>query len=96
MLIVLPETIQHQWMVEMMRRFNLYFSLFNDSRYAETKLDSSNLFEIEQRVICLLEVSCAIISSVWESWWTLSEIYWWLMKPTTWDGMKKHQAANTK
>lgn len=53
-LIVVPETLQHQWLVEMMRRFNLYFSLFDDSRYAEAKLDSSNPFETEQRVICSL------------------------------------------
>ncbi len=39
----------------MMRRFNLYFSLFDDSRYAEAKLDSSNPFETEQLVICSLD-----------------------------------------
>lgn len=54
-LIVVPETLQHQWLVEMMRRFNLYFSLFDDSRYAEAKLDSSNPFETEQLVICSLD-----------------------------------------
>ena len=26
-LIVVPETLQHQWLVEMMRRFNLYFAV---------------------------------------------------------------------
>ncbi|MGL6018364.1 MAG: RNA polymerase-associated protein RapA [Gibbsiella quercinecans] len=54
-LIVVPETLQHQWLVEMMRRFNLYFSLFDDSRYAEAMLDSSNPFETEQLVICSLD-----------------------------------------
>ncbi len=54
-LIVVPETLQHQWLVEMMRRFNLYFSLFDDSRYSEAKLDSSNPFETEQLVICSLD-----------------------------------------
>ncbi|MEQ9844438.1 RNA polymerase-associated protein RapA [Pectobacterium brasiliense] len=53
-LIVVPETLQHQWLVEMLRRFNLLFSLFDDERYAETKLDSSNPFETEQLVICSL------------------------------------------
>ncbi|GKW17057.1 RNA polymerase-associated protein RapA [Pectobacterium carotovorum subsp. carotovorum] len=53
-LIVVPETLQHQWLVEMLRRFNLLFSLFDDERYAEAKLDSSNPFETEQLVICSL------------------------------------------
>ncbi|WP_113626851.1 RNA polymerase-associated protein RapA [Pectobacterium peruviense] len=53
-LIVVPETLQHQWLVEMLRRFNLLFSLFDDGRYAEAKLDSSNPFETEQLVICSL------------------------------------------
>ncbi|GKW08487.1 RNA polymerase-associated protein RapA [Pectobacterium carotovorum] len=53
-LIVVPETLQHQWLVEMLRRFNLLFSLFDDERYAEAKLDSSNPFETEQMVICSL------------------------------------------
>ncbi|WDF98374.1 RNA polymerase-associated protein RapA [Pectobacterium carotovorum subsp. carotovorum] len=53
-LVVVPETLQHQWLVEMLRRFNLLFSLFDDERYAEAKLDSSNPFETEQLVICSL------------------------------------------
>ncbi|RBM86712.1 hypothetical protein DAA03_29755, partial [Klebsiella pneumoniae] len=36
-LIVVPETLQHQWLVEMLRRFNLRFSLFDDERYAEAQ-----------------------------------------------------------
>ncbi|WP_404936799.1 SNF2-related protein, partial [Pseudomonas aeruginosa] len=31
-LIIVPESLQHQWLVEMLRRFNLRFSLFDDSR----------------------------------------------------------------
>ncbi|PWC21789.1 RNA polymerase-associated protein RapA [Brenneria roseae subsp. roseae] len=53
-LIIVPETLQHQWLVEMLRRFNLLFSLFDDERYAEAKLDSGNPFETEQLVICSL------------------------------------------
>lgn len=26
-LIIVPETLQHQWLVEMLRRFNLHFAL---------------------------------------------------------------------
>ncbi len=40
-LIVVPETLQHQWLVEMLRRFNLRFSLFDDERYAEAQHDAS-------------------------------------------------------
>ncbi|WP_127959225.1 RNA polymerase-associated protein RapA [Serratia microhaemolytica] len=54
-LIIVPESLQHQWLVEMMRRFNLYFSLFDDSRYSEAMQDSSNPFETEQLVICSLD-----------------------------------------
>ncbi len=30
-LIIVPETLQHQWLVEMLRRFNLRFALFEMS-----------------------------------------------------------------
>ncbi|AKJ41354.1 RNA polymerase-associated protein RapA [Pragia fontium] len=57
-LIVVPETLQHQWLVEMLRRFNLHFSLFDEERYAEARLDFSNPFETEQLVICSLNFVC--------------------------------------
>lgn len=53
-LIVVPETLQHQWLVEMLRRFNLRFALFDEERYAEARLDSDNPFDTEQMVICPL------------------------------------------
>ncbi|MBK0001117.1 RNA polymerase-associated protein RapA [Erwinia sp. S38] len=54
-LIVVPETLQHQWLVEMLRRFNLRFALFDDARYAEAQLDSDNPFDTEQMIICSLD-----------------------------------------
>ncbi|WNN49169.1 RNA polymerase-associated protein RapA [Siccibacter colletis] len=54
-LIVVPETLQHQWLVEMLRRFNLRFALFDDERYAEAAHDADNPFETEQLVICSLD-----------------------------------------
>ncbi|MBB3322475.1 RNA polymerase-associated protein RapA [Atlantibacter sp. RC6] len=54
-LIVVPETLQHQWLVEMLRRFNLRFALFDDARYAEAQHDADNPFETEQLVICSLD-----------------------------------------
>ena len=53
-LIVVPETLMHQWLVEMLRRFNLYFSIFDEARCAaiEEDHDQQNPFETEQLVIC--------------------------------------------
>ncbi|WP_248637954.1 RNA polymerase-associated protein RapA [Citrobacter koseri] len=54
-LIIVPETLQHQWLVEMLRRFNLRFALFDDERYTEAQHDAYNPFETEQLVICSLD-----------------------------------------
>ncbi|MFM5873633.1 RNA polymerase-associated protein RapA [Aeromonas veronii] len=54
-LILLPETLQHQWLVEMLRRFNLHFSLFDEERCIEAFADAENPFETEQLVICSLD-----------------------------------------
>ncbi|MGZ8215897.1 RNA polymerase-associated protein RapA [Methylomagnum sp.] len=49
-LIIVPEPLLHQWLVEMRRRFNLRFSLFDDERCADTGED--NPFLSEQLVLC--------------------------------------------
>ncbi len=54
-LIVVPESLLHQWLVEMLRRFNLHFSIFDDERYSQSLLDSDNPFETEQLVLCSLD-----------------------------------------
>lgn len=58
-LIIVPETLQHQWLVEMLRRFNLHFSLFDEERaadFAETEDSSArNPFESENFIICSLD-----------------------------------------
>ncbi|MBQ0326492.1 RNA polymerase-associated protein RapA [Providencia rettgeri] len=54
-LIIVPDSLQHQWLVEMLRRFNLRFSLFDDSRYSEAQHDSDKPFETEQLVLCSLD-----------------------------------------
>lgn len=58
-LIIVPENLQHQWLVEMLRRFNLSFSLFDEERaadFAETEQQvESNPFESENLVICALD-----------------------------------------
>ena len=57
-LIVVPETLLHQWLVEMLRRFNLRFSLFDTERYqAMIEFDQAeNPFEQEQLVLCSLDL----------------------------------------
>lgn len=49
-LILVPETLQHQWLVEMLRRFNLRFSIFNEARCLE--MTEENPFAAEQLVLC--------------------------------------------
>jgi ATP-dependent helicase HepA len=47
-LIVVPETLQHQWLVEMMRRFNLHFSVFDEERCIEAYAEADNPFDTQQ------------------------------------------------
>ncbi|WP_229767782.1 RNA polymerase-associated protein RapA, partial [Vibrio cholerae] len=54
-LIVVPETLQHQWLVEMMRRFNLHFSIFDEERCVEAFSEADNPFETQQYVLCSLD-----------------------------------------
>jgi len=53
-LIVVPESLVHQWLVEMLRRFNLHFSIFDEERcYVEDDEEmSENLFHSEQLALC--------------------------------------------
>jgi ATP-dependent helicase HepA len=54
-LIVVPNTLSHQWLVEMLRRFNLRFSLFNEERLHALSEEEGNPFESEQLIICSLD-----------------------------------------
>ncbi|PHQ25259.1 RNA polymerase-associated protein RapA [Marinobacter guineae] len=70
-LIVVPDSLTHQWLVEMLRRFNLRFSIVDQSRYDALKDeqsdvdalvnhifggdDSVNPFESDQLVLCSLD-----------------------------------------
>ncbi len=69
-LIVVPDSLIHQWLVEMLRRFNLRFSIIDQERYDALKGDEEddvdalvnqifgddavNPFETEQLVLCSL------------------------------------------
>lgn len=68
-LIVVPDALLHQWLVEMLRRFNLKFSLFNEERCRSLDEDNginseedrdvldqkSNPFQSEQLILCSLD-----------------------------------------
>ncbi|MFW8591619.1 RNA polymerase-associated protein RapA [Glaciecola sp. 2405UD65-10] len=67
-LIVVPDSLVHQWLVEMLRRINLAFSVFDDERLEAVKESGENPFEQEQLVLCsqnfisqnkVLEQACA-------------------------------------
>lgn len=55
-LIVVPETLIHQWLVEMLRRFNLQFSIFDETRCQslEEGDEWENPFHSEQLILCSL------------------------------------------
>ena len=55
-LVVVPDALLHQWLVEMLRKFGLRFSLFDAPRL-QALLDSEegNPFETEQLVLCGLK-----------------------------------------
>ncbi|QDJ13641.1 RNA polymerase-binding ATPase [Mergibacter septicus] len=61
-LILVPDSLQHQWLVEMLRRFNLHFSLFDEERCQELdrkeengKSIKVNPFNSESFVICSID-----------------------------------------
>ena len=67
-LVLVPQTLLHQWLVEMLRRFNLHFSLFDAQRLDTSdplglldedplmEADGENPFEAEQLVLCSLDL----------------------------------------
>lgn len=70
-LVILPDALVNQWLVEMLRRFNLRFSVFDSERFSST--DAENPFQSEQRVLCSLsfltssrEVARAVLDGEWD------------------------------
>lgn len=52
-LIVVPSTLVHQWLIEMLRRFNLRFSIFDRERFSSLLEEGiENPFETEQLILC--------------------------------------------
>jgi ATP-dependent helicase HepA len=55
MLILLPPALLNQWFVEMFRRFQMTFSIFDEERCASLEQDGANPFLDSQLVICALD-----------------------------------------
>lgn len=75
-LVLLPETLVYQWFVELLRRFNLSFSIFDEERCEaiEQASDGRNPFEDEQLVIAdfaFLESSPRRAAQLVEAGWDL-------------------------
>ncbi len=55
-IIIVPDSLIHQWFIEMLRRFNLYFSIFDEQRCQATEEHTQqNPFETEQLIICSID-----------------------------------------
>ncbi len=58
-LILVPDSLIHQWLVEMLRRFNINFSIFDQDRISALVSEGyKNPFEAEQLVLCPLSLLC--------------------------------------
>lgn len=70
-LVVTPEPLLNQWLVEMRRRFNLRFALFDRERFEA--IADTNPFEAEQLVLCSLDLitsrpdaARAVLAAPWD------------------------------
>ena len=57
-LIIVPDALIHQWLVELLRRFNLFFSIFDEERCIaiSESSDFENPFNAEQQILCSLDL----------------------------------------
>lgn len=56
-LIVVPDSLVHQWLVEMLRRFNLQFTIMDEERHqALVESEEGNPFDSAQLVLCHLSL----------------------------------------
>jgi len=73
-LIIVPEALIYQWMIEMLRRFNLKMSLYDQERYQDTLEDDHNPFIDEPLLLCSLEFvthSEAVLNQLIEAEWDI-------------------------
>ncbi len=53
-LVLLPDSLLHQWLVEMLRRFNLAFSVLDEEICLELAHEQDNPFDTRQLILCPL------------------------------------------
>jgi ATP-dependent helicase HepA len=74
-LIVVPDSLVHQWLVEMLRRFNLQFTIMDEERHAAIEeSDEGNPFDSAQLLLCSLTSltqNPAIFADAMEAAWDL-------------------------
>jgi ATP-dependent helicase HepA len=75
-LILVPDPLVHQWLVELMRRFNLRFRIFDEEtcQAIESSDQVDNPFHSEQLVLCslaLFQLNPARLSQALEGGWDL-------------------------
>ncbi len=60
-LIIVPEALIHQWLVELLRRFNHFFSIYDEERClaVSDSTEFSNPFMAEQHILCSLDLFTA-------------------------------------
>ena len=70
-LVLVPEALINQWLVEMLRRFNLPFAIYDQARFDDS--DVENPFLAEQHVLCSLtwltsapEIARAALAGDWD------------------------------
>jgi len=75
-LIIVPSALLHQWLVEMLRKFNLKFRIMDEERYLELQdtAPEGNPFLAEQLVLCSIDtlldndvISDAAIAAGWDT-----------------------------
>jgi len=75
-LIVVPDSLVHQWLVEMLRRFNLSFTIMDAERcHAITEAEEGNPFESAQLILC----SLSLLTEHKERYEQLLDTHWDLM-----------------
>ena len=58
-LIAVPDSLVHQWLVEMLRRFNLFFTIIDEERcLALVESGTENPFDSAQLVLCSVSFLC--------------------------------------
>ncbi len=73
-LLLVPDSLVHQWLVEMLRRFNLTFSLFDVDRFMSLIESEGNPFESEQLIICsmdLLSMDEVMLAAISQAQWDM-------------------------